>query len=156
MNKIILGQQAPAAPSTLGEISADQIASVAVTSEASDTPVENLFDKRATVGWRAGSPGTQIIRLTFKTPLNIRRVQLVFSEHSRERTQEFALSWSSGELDALHEIVRQRWNFSPNGSRREHEDYKLELSEVVVMELEITPDVSRAEAFASLDEWKLA
>jgi len=50
----------------------------------------------------------------------------------------------------FREIVRQQWNFSPPTSTRESEEYRVELSEVTVLELTIVPDISGGAARASL------
>jgi hypothetical protein len=55
----------------------------------------------------------------------------------------------------LHEIVRQQWNFSPDGSTSETEDYRVDLHGVSVMELNINPDVRSPYAIASLSEWRV-
>jgi hypothetical protein len=39
--------------------------------------------------------------------------------------------------------VRQRWNFSPPNTTREVEEYRVEISDVTVLELVIVPDISR-------------
>jgi hypothetical protein len=56
------------------------LASVEVTSETRDHPVESallLSDRR---GWRAVQPGIQIIRLLFDHPLKVKLLSLVFEE----------------------------------------------------------------------------
>ena len=53
--------------------------------------------------------------------------------------------------------MRQQWNFSPPDATREIEDYRVELSDVTVLELVIVPDKSRGEAVrASLKSLRLA
>ena len=73
-----------------------------------------------------------------------------------KRTQQYVLRWSSDGGELLHEIVRQQWNFSPQGATSETEDYRVELSDVAVLELIITPDISGKLAFASLGQLRLA
>jgi hypothetical protein len=79
----------------------------------------------------------------------------MFEEIESTRTQEFVLRLSS-DKNSFQEIVRQQWNFSPTGSVRETEDYAVELSEVMVLELIIVPDKSGTEARASLRRLRLA
>jgi hypothetical protein len=108
-------------------------------------------------GWRAADSGTQTIRLVFDVPQGIRRIWLVFEETLAERTQEFALRWFSDGGHSFREIVRQQWNFSPPETRREVEDYQVELLNVTVLELVITPDKSHGAATrASLKSLRLA
>ena len=66
------------------------------------------------------------------------------------RTQEFVLQALSNPGGPFREIVRQQWNFSPPTSTRESEEYRVELSEVTVLELTIVPDISGGAARASL------
>jgi hypothetical protein len=53
-------------------------------------------------------------------------------------------------MPKTHAPKSSSWNFSPPDSVREIEDYAVELSEVVVLELVIMPDKSDREARASL------
>jgi hypothetical protein len=48
-----------------------------------------------------------------------------------------------------------QWNFSPSGSTRELEDYRVDLSGVTVLELHIVPDQRGGDARASLAELRL-
>lgn len=80
----------------------------------------------------------------------------MFVEPHAERTQEFLLRWSPDGGLSFQDIMRQQWNFSPNGSSRETEDLHVELTSVTVLELSIIPDISGADAFASLAQMYLA
>lgn len=132
------------------------IAKVEVTSENPDHPIESVFDPAVGAGWRASEPGRQAIRITFEAPLNIRRIQLAFSETVAERTQEFVLAWSP-DGDQFQEILRQQWAFSPHGSTRQFEDYAVDLKMVRSLQLEIRPDLNpESKPLASLDEWRFA
>ena len=77
------------------------------------------------------------------------RILLIFDEHEVARTQEFVLRWSPEAGAPYREIVRQQWNFSPSNTVRELEDYRVELSNVSVLELIISPDIGQARAAAS-------
>jgi hypothetical protein len=89
------------------------VATVEVTSETKDHPIESALLLSETRGWRAAQPGAQLIRLLFDDPLRIKRISLVFEETGNTRTQEFVLRWSSDLGRSFREIVRQQWNFSP-------------------------------------------
>jgi hypothetical protein len=128
----------------------NRTALVEVTSEENGYPIESALLPGKNQGWRAAHPGTQVIRLIFDEPQTLRRIWLVFEDVKNTRTQEFVLRWSLGCGHSFREIVRQQWNFSPPDSVREIEDYAVELSEVVVLELVIMPDKSDREARASL------
>jgi hypothetical protein len=132
------------------------LATVEVTSETKDCPVESALLLNENRGWRAALPGAQIIRLLFDHPLRVKRISLVFEETENTRTQEFVLRWSSDLGRSFREIVRQQWNFSPTGTVREVENYSVDLFDVTVMELEIVPDKSGGQAQASLESLRLA
>ena len=134
----------------------EQIARVEVTSEDPQYPIESAFNHGQGPGWRAGQTGQQTIRLLFDEPQRVRRIWLRFSEPSAQRTQQFTLSWSADADGPLADVIRQQWNFSPNGSTTEIEDCKVELSRVRVLELVIDPDSGRDQTVASLADWRLA
>ena len=133
-----------------------EMAKVEVSSEDADHPIESAFSLGQTSGWQAGSLGKQSIRLVFDQPRTIRRIYLRFNEPAVARTQEFALRWSENRGDRLTEIVRQQWNFSPEGSTAESEDYQVDLKAVSILELTINPDLGKGEAIATLADWRLA
>lgn len=123
---------------------------VEVTSEDKDYPIESALIPGESKGWRASEPGAHTIRLIFDRPQTIKCIVLVFEEKETSRTQEFVLRWSSDRERELREIVRQQWNFSPPHSTTEVEEYRVELSDVVVLEMTITPDIAGGVARASL------
>jgi hypothetical protein len=133
-----------------------RLATVEVTSETKDRPVESALLLNESRGWRAALPGAQIIRLLFDHPLRVKRISLVFEETENTRMQEFVLRWSSDLGRSFREIVRQQWNFSPPRTVREVENYSVDLFDVTVMELEIVPDKSGGDARASLESLRLA
>jgi hypothetical protein len=133
-----------------GWLDLDIAAMVEVTSEAKEYPIESALVSGEVRGWRAADSGTQTIRLIFDQPQRLKRIALVFEENETERTQEFVLRWSPDVGRSFREIVRQQWNFSPPDTIREVEEYRVELSDVRVLELVIVPDISRGAARASL------
>ncbi len=141
-----------------GESSLDveRIAVVEVTSEDENFPVELAFTSGDTRGWRAETPGNQTIRLIFDQPQRLKRIYLVFEENETGRTQEFVLQWSPTGEGPLREIVRQQWNFSPPESTREVEEYRVDLSNVTVLELIIKPNIGGGVARASLKSLSLS
>src|SRR5438132_4937710 len=141
-------QDAP--PRDEGWLDLDGAAVVEVTSEEKDYGIDSALVSGETQGWRAASPGTQTIRLLFDQPQRLRRISLVFEETEAERTQEFVLRWSPDGGRSFREIVRQQWNFSPPKTIREVEEYRVEISDVTVLELVIVPDISRGTPRASL------
>jgi hypothetical protein len=131
------------------------LAQVEVTSEADGYPIETVFNFGAGPGWRAASPGIQRIRLVFDQPQSIRRMRLQFNESDVARTQEFTVRWSGRPDEPLKEVVRQQWNFSPDSSTAESEDYAIDLKRVSILELTIDPDRGAGEALAKLADWRL-
>ena len=132
------------------------LAEVEITSEDAAHPIECALLPGGGSGWRAGAPGKQTIRLLFAQPQRLRRIRLHFVESVAERMQEYVLRWSPDGGQSFREIVRQQWNFSPQGATSETEDHEVDLSRVTVLELSITPDTSGQSALASLAQWRLA
>jgi hypothetical protein len=133
-----------------------QIATVEVSSEDPDFPIESVFTSDGSSGWRAAEPGQQTIRLIFDDPLEVRRLRFHFIDAEHERTQEFTVRWFSANGGEPKEIVRQRWNFSPGGSTQEVEDYDVNLENVSALELVIKPDLRREDLRATLAGWRVA
>src|SRR2546428_6644019 len=133
-----------------GWLDLEHAAAVEVTSEDKDFPIESALSIERGQGWRAAEPGAQTIRLVFDEPQELKRISLVFEEDEMIRTQEFVLQASSNPGGLFREIVRQQWNFSTPASTREIEEYRVELSDVSVLELTIVPDISAVAALASL------
>ena len=138
-----------------GWLDLQELAEVEVTSEADGYPVESAFSFGAGPGWRAASLGKQQIQLVFDQPQSIQRMRLEFSESEVARSQEFTVRWSGGPDEPLKEIVRQQWNFSPDGSTVESEEYAVDLKAVSIIELTIDPDRGAGEALAQLTAWRL-
>jgi hypothetical protein len=136
-------------PPNEGWLDVDGAAVVEITSEDKDYPVESALLAGENRGWRATDPGSQTVQLVFDRPQRLTRIALVFEEKETERTQEFVLRWSPDGGRSFREIVRQQCNFSPPGSIREVEDYRVELADVTVLELVIVPDINRGTARAS-------
>jgi hypothetical protein len=137
-------------------LNVEGLAEVEITSEDAAHPIESALLSSGGSGWRAGEPGKQTIRLLFAHPQRLSRIRLSFMESVAERTQEYVLRWSSDGGQSFREIVRQQWNFSPQGATSETEDHHVELSGVTVLELSITPDTSGRSAFASLAQLRIA
>jgi hypothetical protein len=138
-----------------GWLDVNEAASVEVSSEDENYPIESALIGDEKRGWRAAEPGTQTIRLTFDSPQRLRRIWLAFEDGETSRTQEFVLRWSVNVGQPFQEIMRQQWNFSSPGGVREVEDYTVDLVDVGVLELIIMPDKSGGEARASLAKMRL-
>ena len=139
-----------------GWLNLQEIATLEITSEDPNFPIDSVFTLNPGPGWRASQRGEQRIRIILDQPIFVRRIQLLFLEPELERTQEFTLRWSSAHGGTPKEIVRQQWSFSPAGSTSEIEDYQVSLDDLSVLELAIKPDLSRQEAPATLAMWRVA
>ena len=135
----------------------EQIASVQVSSEDAEYPIEfalALTDGRGK-GWRASVPGEQKVTILFDSPTLIHLIHLEFVEQGFERTQEFTLTWSDADR-VEHHIGRQQWNFSPSGSTTEVENLRVNLAGVMRLQLTIKPSISGGSAVATLTRLRLA
>jgi hypothetical protein len=157
MRKRIINSTESSAPTTSEEwLDLEKIVRVEVTSEDPQHPIESAFRHGESLGWRAGQPGEQMIRLLFDRPQDLRRIRIRFSEPNIERTQQFTLRWADSPTDPFREIVRQQWNFNPKSSTTEVEDYRVDLHHVLALELTVDPDLGKNQAFATLAEWRIA
>ena len=94
--------------------------------------------------------------MVFDRPQKLKRISLVFEENNSARTQEFVLRWSPDGGVSYKDIVRQQWNFSPPETRREAEEYQVDLANATVLELTIVPEISGGATCASLRSLRLA
>ncbi len=132
-------------PHSQGEwLDLGEIATVEVTSEDPNFPIEFALTAREGSGWRAAARGKQMIRIVLDRPRPVRRIRLEFSETESQRTQEFTLRWS------------QAGGLSPQGSTSELEDYQVQLEKVSALELTLKPDLTPDTAFATLAAWRVS
>jgi len=157
MRKRILAQVQQTLPSPNQDwLNVEGLAEVEITSGDDAHPIESALLPGRASGWRAAEPGKQTIRLLFNHPQRLRRIWMNFVEPAAERTQEYVVRWSPDSGQSFQEIVRQQWNFSPQGTTNETEDHHVDLQAVTVLELSIIPDISGGNAFASLAQLRLA
>jgi hypothetical protein len=151
---------ADAQPQTLlseeGWLNLENLAEVEITSEDPAHPIESALVPGPSSGWQAQGPGKQTIRLRFNNPQRLRRIWMNFEEPETTRTQEYVLRWSPDSGRSFRDIVRQQWNFSPQGATTQTEDHHVELPSVTVLELTIVPDISGGQTPASLAQLRLA
>jgi hypothetical protein len=135
----------------------ERTATVEISSEDPQHPIEAALVASDGRGWRAAVPGPQTIRLIFDEPQRVCQVRMVIEERERERTQEFVLRARLDETGAAwREVVRQQFTFSPGGATVQREDYRLDLPVVSALELIITPHLSGGDARASLQQLRVA
>src|SRR4051794_35478937 len=143
LRKQIIGMP-PASPVPQpGRIDIAVVATVLVTSEDPDHPVDHAFDSHPGPGgtaWLAGEPGEQVLILAFDAPQAIRRVVLEVEEREVARTQELQLAVSGDGGETYRELLRQEDNFSPPGTTFEREDWVVAADDVTHLRLVIRPD----------------
>ncbi|QDV36927.1 hypothetical protein [Tautonia plasticadhaerens] len=140
--QIIKAHEEAPAP-TAGKIDIAAVATVLVTSEAPQHPVDHAFDGSRGPGgtrWVAGEPGEQTLILAFDVPQTIRRVALEVEEPEVARTQELQLALSTDGGKDYREVLRQEYNFSPPGTTFEREEWQVDADAVTHLRLSITPD----------------
>lgn len=134
----------------------EPLAAVEISSEDPSYPIEAALRREPGPGWRAASPGTQVVRLVFDRPQELRRIRLVFVEQVHQRTQEFVLRWSDDGGRSYRDVLRQQYSFSPPGTVEQVEEYRVELRGVTALELQIIPELSGRPLLASLAALRLA
>jgi len=152
MRKQII-KPASAAASTVGGLDVGAIATVLVTSELPDHPVENVFDGRRGPGssrWIAEADGEQTFILAFDAPQNIRTVELEVEETKVSRTQDLQLAVSVDEGKTYRELLRQEFNFSPESSTFEREEWTINIDGVTHVRFQIKPDKGGRHGRASI------
>ena len=119
------------------------VATVQVTSEQTDHPIDNAFDPSRGPGgsrWIAGAPGEQSVTLVFDRPQTIRQIGIEVEELGVSRTQELAVSVSSDGGRTYQELVRQEFNSARRGQSFERELWSVSAVAVTHLRLEIKPD----------------
>ncbi|MCF6202781.1 MAG: carbohydrate-binding protein [Methylococcaceae bacterium] len=135
----------------------EKISEVEISSEDKAYPIEfALLPNQGNNGWRATEPGEQTIRLLFSVPQTLEKIYLSFEETQIERTQEYLLRWFPDNGQTFQEILRQQWNFNPQGSMCEIEEHYLGLSSVTIFELIIIPDINGGDNLACLKQLRLS
>jgi len=143
MRKQIIKSSAATGDSLHGGLDVDSIATVLVTSELADHPVDNAFDGQHGPGssrWVSETGGEQALILAFDAPQNIRTVGLEIEETGENRTQELQLAVSGDGGKTYRELVRQEFNFSPAGTTFEREEWTINAEAVTHLRLQIKPD----------------
>jgi hypothetical protein len=143
LRKQIIPKSSRESASLEGEIPVADVATVQVTSEQADHPIDNAFDQNRGPGgsrWIADTPGEQSVIVAFDSPQTIRQIGVEVEELAVSRTQELSLAVSSDGGCTYRELVRQEFNFSPPGTSFERELWAVAASAVTHLRLEIKPD----------------
>ena len=119
------------------------IATVLVTSEDPDHPVDHVFDGQRGPGasrWIAAQSGEQRLILAFDAPQTIQKLRVEIDEPDVNRTQEMDVSISTDGGRTYRELLRQEYTFSPPGTSHEHEEWTVNAGGVSHLQLRIKPD----------------
>ena len=119
------------------------IATVLITSETPEHPIDNVFDDQRGPGgsrWVAAEPGEQTLVLVFDTPQAIRHIRLEVEEQEVSRTQELSLALSRDGGHTYQTLLRQEYNFSPPGTTFEREEWGVTAGGVTHLRLMLRPD----------------
>jgi hypothetical protein len=138
---------------TTDEIDIATVATVQVTSESPEHPIDHVFDDQRGPGgtrWIAGEPGEQSVILAFDAPQTINQILLEVEELEVPRTQELQLSLSCDGGRTYRELLRQEFNFSIDGTTFEREKWTVSAQEVTHLRLVIKPDKGDKSCRASL------
>jgi len=155
MRKQILKPNPPVSTSApaSGELDVATLATVMVTSEMADHPVENAFDGQRGPGatrWISEKGGEQTVILAFDSPQAIRTVALEIEETEESRTQELQLAVSGDGGQNYRELLRQEFHFAPQGSTFEREEWTVNAEAVTHLRLQIKPEKGGRPCRASL------
>jgi len=135
-------------PDASGEgISIPDSATVMVTSEMSEHPIDHMFDGHhgpRSTKWVAGEAGDQSVILAFDTPCNLRKVSLEVEETDVERTQELTLAISHDGGQTYREVLRQEYTFSPPGTTFEREEWCVPAVSVTNLWVWLRPNKGKA------------
>ena len=143
LRKLIIKPHPATSDAATGEIDIAAVATVQVTSESPEHPIDSAFDTRRGPGgtrWVAGDPGEQTVILAFDAPQTIRNILLEIEEPEVARTQELQLCLSCDGGRTYRELLRQEFNFSPTGTTFEREKWSVSAQGVTHLRLVIKPD----------------
>ena len=152
---------APYRMAQLQKVSLAALSEVQASSEAVGHPILLAFDEGMGPGatyWKAGDPGQQTITVTFREPCTLSQVTMEVEEREVARTQEVQLALSTDGGSNYRELIRQEFNFSPDGASWEHESWAVPQYQVTHVRLVIKPDKGRVDVYATLTSlglWQL-
>ncbi len=153
LRKLIIKPHSATPDAITGEIDIAAVATVQVTSEAPDHPIDLSFDPLRGPGgtrWIAGEQGEHTMTLAFDAPQTINQILLETEEPEVACTQELQLSLSCDGGRTYRELLRQEFNFSPPGTTFEREMWTVSAQEVTHLRLVIKPDKGDKPCLATL------
>ncbi len=135
-------------------------AEIVIESESSENPIDNIVDGssgRGSTKWIAGVSGTQSIIFNFDNPQNITEITYEIEETIDTRTQEILIEKRSSSEQNYMDVIRQEYNFSPNGSVFQREIITRDIPQTISIKMTIKPDKGNTSFTAKLNniEFKL-
>ena len=121
----------------------DEVAEVTIVSGGRRMP-------RSSGIWSIDAPGEQMIEIRFHEPTYVSHLRLISSEIEQERTQEITVWVSLNRGEQHRELLRQRFNFRPNGATEEIEEYAPRLRGVSAIQLRVVPSIDGRRAVANI------
>ena len=152
LRKLILNDRSVAGAPRTDVKDIPALATVLVTSEAPEHPVDHLFDTSGGPGgtrWIAGADGEQTVVLAFDAPQSIRAIGIEAEEPSASRTNVLTVSLSADGGRTYQERIRQEFNFSP-GTTFEREEWTVPAERISHVRVVIRPDKGNAPHRATL------
>src|SRR5215510_2620679 len=143
----------PAGAVKPGALDIPTLATVLVTSEDPEHPVDHVFDGSGGPGatrWIAGSEGEQTLVLAFDAPQTIRAVGIELEELTGMRTNVLTVSLSDDGARTYRERIRQEFTFSPPGTTFEREEWAMPAVGITHLRVVIRPDKGDAVHRATL------
>ena len=144
---------APSIVDTARKIPVRFVADIRASSETEGHPIVFAFDDGHGPGatqWRAANPGEQTVIVAFHQPCTVEHVTMEVEEREVTRTQEVLLAASTDGGLTYRELVRQEFNFSPDGATWEQENWTIHQDHVTHVKLVIKPDKGRRDCYATL------
>ena len=142
LGRLIIKSPTASPDATTGESDIAEVATVPVTSEAPDHPIDLAFDLdrgRRGARWIAGEPGERMVTLAFAAPQTINQILLEVEEPEFARTQELHLSLSCDGGRTYRELLSQEYDFSPAGTSFRRENWSVSAQGVTHLRL-VKPD----------------
>jgi|SRR5689334_4745345 hypothetical protein len=97
-----------------------------------------------------------MIDVRFHQPTTVRRLRVITTEAEQSRTQEMTIWVSLHRGERHQEVLRQQFNFSPDGATEQVEEYALELDDVSSVQVKIVPSIDGRPATAHVSEVHVA
>jgi hypothetical protein len=158
MRKRLIREAANSEPRRQGEIDCTKSATVSLTSENPNHPIELIFDGVRGPGgksWMSARQNvTEQIILEFDEPHSLRRIEYEVEEGELERTQKILLEASQDRGATYHQLLVQDFTFSPGGATFQREQIQVDIPGTTNLRITVVPNVGGS-GHASLSSLRL-